>query len=56
MSKEKDSISLERLCDLISEQIENAQDIVVVRENLFQIHSWIAHDKYKRITKLIREL
>lgn len=44
MSKENDSILLERLCDLISEQMENAQDIVVVRENLSQIHGWIAHD------------
>lgn len=44
MSKEKDSISLERLCDLISEQMENAQDVVVARENLSQIHGWIAHD------------
>ena len=34
MSKENDSILLERLCDLISEQMGNAQDIVVVRENL----------------------
>lgn len=42
MSKEKDSISLERLCDLIYEQMENAQDVVVVRENLSQIHGWIA--------------
>lgn len=33
-----------QLCDLISEQMENAQDIVVVRENLSQIHGWIAHD------------
>ena len=44
MSKENDSILLERLCDLISEQMKNAQDIVVVRENLSQIHGWIAHD------------
>lgn len=41
MSKENDSILLERLCDLISEQMENAQDIVVVRENLLKIHDWI---------------
>ena len=33
MSKENDSILLERLYDLISEQMKNAQDIVVVREN-----------------------
>ena len=32
MSKENDSILLERLYDLISEQMKNAQDIVVVRE------------------------
>ena len=44
MSKENDSILLERLCDLISEQMKNAQDVVVVRENLSQIHGWIAHD------------
>ena len=44
MSKEDEAILLGRLCDLISEQMKNAQDVVVVRENLSQIHGWIAHD------------
>ena len=44
MSKENDSILLERLCDLISEQMKNAQDVVVVRENSSQIHDCIADD------------
>lgn len=44
MNKEDEAILLGRLCDLISEQMKNAQDIVVVRENLSKIHDWIATD------------